>query len=167
MSGAPRMRGASHEKDQPYRRAVTAPSPRLACSIRKASMPRLASWQERKAKRMMIENLSRPADIENIARCCRLSKGYFISAFFASTGATPHQWLINSRVERAQLLLSATNLSIAEISLECGFYDQSHFSRTFVHRTGELPGRWRRTVRPCQQGSPGGEVKPPSIDTAR
>ena len=109
---------------------------------------RLTSWQERKAKRLMSGHLAGAIDVGEIARRCRISRGYFISAFSASTGLTPHQWLICSRLCRAQELLALTDLSLAEIALECGFYDQSHFSRAFVRRIGETPGRWRRTIRP-------------------
>jgi AraC-like DNA-binding protein len=42
-------------------------------------------------------------------------------------------------------MLAEGNMSLAEIAAECGFSDQSHFTRTFTHATGIAPGRWRRT----------------------
>lgn len=123
-------------------------SPFGVCQItNRAGAPRLASWQERKAKKLMFDHLARPIDVGEIARSCRVSRGYFISAFGASTGLTPHQWLICCRLHRAQELLLSTDLSLAEIAQDCGFYDQSHFNRTFARRTGMPPGKWRRARR--------------------
>jgi transcriptional regulator GlxA family with amidase domain len=74
--------------------------------------PRLASWQERKAKKFMFAHFSESVDIGEIARICRMSRGYFISAFCASTGLTPHQWLICFRIRLAQELLLSTDRSL-------------------------------------------------------
>ncbi len=112
-----------------------------------AKTARLAVWQVRKAMKLMADHMADPIDLGEVARSCRVSRGYFIDAFNASTGLTPHQWLIRSRLHRAQELLGSTNLPLAEIALACGFCDQSHFNRTFARRTGETPGRWRRTAR--------------------
>jgi len=123
-------------------------SPLGACQpMSRAGAPRLASWQECKAKKLMFDHLAGPIDVGEVARSCRVSRGYFISAFGASTGLTPHQWLICSRLHRAQKLLLSTDLSLAEIAQDCGFYDQSHFNRTFSQRTGVPPGKWRRARR--------------------
>src|SRR3546814_2898076 len=84
----------------------------------------------------MSHNLSGSADVKDIARSCRISRGYFVSAFKVSAGITTHQWLIRSRLQRAQELLLSTDLSLADIALDCGFYDQSHFSRAFAKRFG-------------------------------
>src|SRR3546814_2490382 len=97
----------------------------------------------------MSHNLSGSADVKDIARSCRISRGYFVSAFKVSAGITPHQWLIRSRLQRAQELLLSTDLSLADIALDCGFYDQSHFSRAFAKRseehTSELPSLMRNS----------------------
>src|SRR3546814_4859217 len=89
----------------------------------------------------MSHNLSGSADVKDIARSCRISRGYFVSAFKVSAGITPHQWLIRSRLQRAQELLLSTDLSLADIALDCGFYDQSHF-RSEEH-TSELQSLMR------------------------
>jgi AraC-like DNA-binding protein len=43
-------------------------------------------------------------------------------------------------------LLREHHLPLSEIALECGFVDQSHFSRVFVRRVGVGPRAWRRGV---------------------
>ncbi|WP_407670913.1 helix-turn-helix domain-containing protein [Paraburkholderia franconis] len=46
-------------------------------------------------------------------------------------GAPPFRWLRAYRIERAKHLLRHTQLSLAAIGQECGFADQSHFTRSF------------------------------------
>jgi AraC-like DNA-binding protein len=48
------------------------------------------------------------------------------------------------RVDVAKDLMLTTDYSLVEISLKCGFSDQSHFTRVFTKATGETPGRWRQ-----------------------
>ena len=48
------------------------------------------------------------------------------------------------RVELAKDLMRDRESSLSEIALRCGFADQSHFTRVFVHATGVSPGAWRR-----------------------
>jgi AraC-like DNA-binding protein len=48
------------------------------------------------------------------------------------------------RIERAKELLLGGELELAQIALDCGFNDQSHFTRLFVQSQGQSPGKWRR-----------------------
>jgi AraC-like DNA-binding protein len=48
------------------------------------------------------------------------------------------------RVDAAKDLMLSTDTSLAEISLKCGFSDQSHFTKVFAEATGATPGRWRQ-----------------------
>ncbi len=104
----------------------------------------LAPWQQRRAQELMDANLAGDISLDQVARGCGLSVAYFSRAFKRSTGATPHGWLQNRRIERAKLLLPDRNVALAEIALRCGFADQSHFTRTFARLTGKTPGVWRR-----------------------
>lgn len=103
----------------------------------------LAPWQERRAKELISANLTRDQTMGEVAGECRLSTTHFARAFKVSTGLTPHGWMQARRVDRARDLL-ATDLSLAEIALDCGFADQSHFTRVFNRIAGSPPGSWRR-----------------------
>jgi AraC family transcriptional regulator len=46
------------------------------------------------------------------------------------------------RIAKAQELLREGTLSIADVALSCGFYDQSHFTRSFHRAVGIAPGRY-------------------------
>lgn len=102
----------------------------------------LTRWQERRAKEFLSANLKQ-VKIADAARECGLSRSHFIKAFKQATGETPHRWLLRLRTSKAQALLLGS-LSIAEIAQECGFADQSHFTRVFRSLVGVPPGLWRR-----------------------
>ena len=104
----------------------------------------LAPSQERKAKELMIKQIASTVRINDIAKHCSLSRSHFSRAFKQNTGLSPQDWLLHARVQRAKELLSDTTLTIAEIGLECGFADQSHFTRSFGRLSGTTPCVWRR-----------------------
>ena len=54
------------------------------------------------------------------------------------------QWLLGQRIDRAKDLLLNSRLPIDEIAHNCGFADQSHFTRAFLRAIGDTPGAWRR-----------------------
>ncbi len=58
-------------------------------------------------------------------------------------GVTPKQLVLRFRLEEALRLLGATDLSIAEVAAQCGYYDQSAFSRQFKRVTGQPPSAYR------------------------
>jgi len=104
----------------------------------------LAPWQLRLARDTINANLEEELSLEQIARECRLSVSHFARAFTRSTGISPHRWLMQRRVDVAKDLMLSTDSSLVEISLRCGFSDQSHFTKVFAETTGETPGRWRQ-----------------------
>ena len=115
--------------------------------VRRYAKGGLAPWQQRRVQEIIQDGLSRPLRIEELARACELSLSYFSRAFRSSTGEPPHHWLLGKRVEKAKNLLQVTELQLAEIAVDCGFSDQSHFNRTFAKFTGLAPGRWRNANR--------------------
>jgi AraC-like DNA-binding protein len=106
----------------------------------------LAPWQERRSKEMLTANLAGDVPLAEIADACGLSVSHFSRAFRKSTGLAPHAWLLQTRVDRAKILLRQRDQSLAEIALACGFVDQSHFTRVFVQRIGLTPGAWRKVT---------------------
>jgi AraC family transcriptional regulator len=88
----------------------------------------------------LSENLSLTA----IAAKLGMSQFYFCRLFKHSTGLTPHQYLIQQRVERAKQLLKQPELTIAQIAIECGFANQSHLAKQFRQQTGLTPKQFRK-----------------------
>lgn len=112
-------------------------------SARSTSRP-LAVWQEKAALDFMRENLSSNITIAVIADTVGLSANHFSQCFKEVLGVTPHQWLMQTRLERAMELLVNPALSLSEISRRCGFFDQSHFCKAFIRHTGIKPTAWRQ-----------------------
>ena len=112
-----------------------------------ASPPRngggLTVAQLHAAKQLLTAKIDENIPIADVALACGLSRQYFTKAFKAATGVTPHRWLQQYRVEMAMQLLGTTTLPIAEIAIECGFADQSHFTRVFTSFAGSSPRTWR------------------------
>jgi AraC family transcriptional regulator len=146
----PAIEGHDGANDQFVDRVTTALNIHFARVYGGMHFPRplisggLAPWQLRLARDTINANLEEELSLEQIARECRLSVSHFARAFARSTGISPHRWLMQRRVDVAKDLMLTTDSSLVEISLKCGFSDQSHFTKVFAEATGETPGRWRQ-----------------------
>lgn len=107
----------------------------------------LTAWQERVAKEALAADLATEPALATIAQACGLPVNRFVRAFRQSTGMPPFRWLRAFRVERARDLLLNSQLALAQIAYDCGFADQSHFTRVFTSAVGTTPGAWRRARR--------------------
>lgn len=90
------------------------------------------------------ENLDRRLSVEEIATAVNTSKYHFCRRFKHSMGISPYQYLLQQRIKRAESLLESNlELSIADISLSCGFASQSHLCKCFRKFTGVTPKAYR------------------------
>lgn len=105
----------------------------------------LAPWQARRAKQILASARQDNLLIADVAAQCAMSRSHFSRAFKRTTGMSPQEWSLQSRIEQAKRLLTEGALSMCEIALECGFADQAHFCRTFSRLTGDTPKRWQRS----------------------
>ncbi|MEE5041608.1 AraC family transcriptional regulator [Pseudomonas alliivorans] len=112
----------------------------------------LSPWRERLAKQLIRDNLSENIEVAELARACALSRSYFSRAFKCSTGLSPQEWIREQRLARAKCLIQHTAMSLTQISQECGFCDQSHFSHIFSRAEGINPFTWRGHARNAGQG---------------
>jgi len=76
------------------------------------------------------DSLDSSLSLEQLASNLNLSKYHFLRIFKKETGLTPHQYIINQRVEKAISLITKGH-TILDAALEVGFNDQSHFNRNF------------------------------------
>jgi len=104
----------------------------------------LASWQERRVRTYVDDNLSGKVTLAALAGQCRLSVSYFSAAFKITFGCTPHQFVLKRRIDRAKYLLLDMGQSLVDVAVSVGFADQSHFTRVFVCHADATPGAWRR-----------------------
>ncbi|WP_277591360.1 helix-turn-helix domain-containing protein [Pseudomonas chlororaphis] len=125
---------------------ASAPQPR------KTTPGGLSPWRESLVKQMILDGLSDTLEVTELARACALSRSHFSRAFKCSTGLSPQEWIRCQRIARAKQLIRNTDLTLTQISLECGFCDQAHFCHIFTHSEGINPFAWRCRVlgaRPC------------------
>lgn len=104
----------------------------------------LAGWQLRRVAAHVDANLQGPIFTSILAEVAQLSTGHFCRAFKASTGETPHAYVVRQRIRRAQLLMRDTRDTLSQIAYACGLSDQAHLTRLFRRLLGTTPHAWRR-----------------------
>jgi AraC family transcriptional regulator len=90
------------------------------------------------------DHLHQDLPLIELSAIAQLSPYYFLRLFKQRVGMTPHQYILQYRVERAKHLLQHSLLSLAEIAACVGFYDQSHFTRCFKRVVGVTPTQLRQ-----------------------
>ncbi len=84
-------------------------------------------------------HLTDAVSLEDIATELGMSRYYFCRLFKISTGISPYQYLIQCRIEQSKYLLLKGQMSTAQVAVEVGFADQSHFNRHFKKFVGVSP----------------------------
>jgi AraC family transcriptional regulator len=99
-----------------------------------------------KVKEIIEANLSSNITLESLSLESGYSQSHFLRMFRASVGLTPHQYLLERRIRRAQELLRDGNNSLIDIAARCGFASQTHMTGIFRKKLGATPGEYRRTL---------------------
>ena len=97
-------------------------------------------------------HFTEPLDLGQLAAVARLSKFHFQRLFSATYGLSPAAYLSRRRIERAQDLLRATNLSVTEVCHAVGFSSLGSFSARFREVVGEPPSAFQ--ARYAASGAP-------------
>ncbi|WP_458758343.1 helix-turn-helix transcriptional regulator [Afipia sp. TerB] len=85
--------------------------------------------------------------LEDAARQTGLSAFHFLRLFSDVLGATPHQYLVRSRLRHAARLLADDTRAITDVAYDVGFGDLSNFVRTFHRAAGVSPRQFRAAAR--------------------
>lgn len=106
----------------------------------------------RRARDLADREFAEPLDLDRLAAVARLSKWHFHRLFRVTYGVTPADYVSRRRIERAQDLLRATNLTVTEVCHAVGFSSLGSFSARFRAVVGESPSefqaRWAATGAP-------------------
>jgi AraC family transcriptional regulator len=99
------------------------------------------------ASQYMREHLAEPIDLPSLSSVLAVSPSHLGRLFKQRTGRTPHQFLIDLRLEAAEGFLADTDLTVTQIAWRVGFASPSHFVTTFRARRGSTPLEFRRRGR--------------------
>jgi AraC-like DNA-binding protein len=94
--------------------------------------------------RYLGENYGNCIQVGEAARVSGMSESHFMSVFKRVTGLSFVTYINHYRIERAQVLLANTDQSVADISQQVGFCDQSYFGVIFRRTVGMTPLAYRR-----------------------
>ncbi len=98
--------------------------------------------------RWIEENLQRTLNLAAIARRAAMSTRSLSRRFREQTGTTPAQWVLASRVRRAQHLLETTSHPIERIAAHVGLRSTATFRERFHRIVGTSPMAYRRSFTP-------------------
>lgn len=96
----------------------------------------------RRVKEKLAQEFDKNVTLAELGALVNMDPLYLIRVFRRETGIPPHSYQLQERVSRAQQLLRA-GANIVDVSLFCGFSDQSHMHRTFKKIVGVTPGAFK------------------------
>ncbi len=92
----------------------------------------------------MTEKYNEKLTVDELSEIAHMSRTSYLVKFKNHMGITPRQFLLNERIRAAKRLLSTTDKRISGIAEQTGFFDTSHFIKTFVSEVGMSPTQYRQ-----------------------
>jgi two-component system, response regulator YesN len=103
-------------------------------------------------KDYLSRNFASKVSAREVAAAAGLSVSRALHVFKKESGVSLSAFIARQRIDYAIYLMKNTDRSMADIASECGFFDQSHFSKTFRALEGTPPLRYRNgTARSTQE----------------
>lgn len=93
------------------------------------------------------EHVGEPISLDDLARLTNFSSCYLSHAFKKQTGYSPSEYVINTRLERAQILLTYSHKLVNEIAFDVGYNSASSFTNVFIRKIGCTPKEYRKMQR--------------------
>src|SRR6516165_11952741 len=98
----------------------------------------------RMVKDLVHAKIEEELTLVEMAQSVELSPAHFSRMFRKSTGETPHQFVLRTRIERAKEMLREAEMRVLDVAVACGFKTQQHFARVFRRISGASPTQYRR-----------------------
>lgn len=89
------------------------------------------------------ENYGEPLTANVLADKFYVSSAKLNADFKGMTSVTLHKYIVTVRLINAKRML-ISGKSVLETSVECGFFNESHFIRTFKEKTGMTPSKYAK-----------------------
>ncbi len=103
-----------------------------------------------RAKIIMIENLYKEVDVEELAAKLNLSYSWFRKLFKEHTGYAPAKYYQELKIKKAEDLLVHTSFSVKEVAYMLNYKSSEHFFAIFKKKTGYTPLEYRAHIRGCE-----------------
>ncbi len=97
-----------------------------------------------RAAKYISENAASKISLSEVSDRLGYTEDYIIRQFKKRYGVTPHEYLIDLRINNAKQLLITTDRSVSAIAYECGYSDVAAFYKAFSKRTGQSPTEYRK-----------------------
>jgi AraC family transcriptional regulator len=119
----------------------------MAETFRQTTAPtrRAPPWLE-EAKNILREQFSDRPSLLNLARSVGVHPVHLTREFRRFYGCTINGYVLQRRLDFACQEMLNSRASLSEIALAAGFFDQSHFTRTFKAQMGMSPNQYRATL---------------------
>lgn len=91
------------------------------------------------------EHVGEPISLAELADMTHLSMCHYAHEFKRQTGFAPVEYVINTRLEKAKMLLLQTTMSVMDIAYEVGYESGSSLSSLFLKKVGCSPREYRRS----------------------
>jgi AraC family transcriptional regulator len=116
----------------------------------------MSPQQLRRVLECIESRIAEPLRIRHLAHEAGMSPFHFSRMFKRTTGESPHRYLTRHRIEKAKLLLAASDLPIVAVASAVGYLTQAHFTSSFGRHVGVTPKTFRMSQRtpPPRQARP-------------
>lgn len=98
-----------------------------------------------RAREFIHDNVRQELSLEQISEQAAMSKYHFLRLFRQNFGMTPHQYVLNNRLNRAREALAAGR-PLQDVVYDTGFSDLSHLNRRFKPVFGMTPRQYQQVV---------------------
>ncbi len=113
-----------------------------ASSLAKFSSPHYAKLLNLREK--IYDNPQEKWTLDMLCGEVNMSRSYFQSVYRDTFGITCIADVISCKINHAKEILKTTNMSVGQISEECGYDNEEHFMRQFKKNTGLTPTSYRK-----------------------
>lgn len=83
-------------------------------------------------------------NLQDLAQVLNLNPITISKHFSRYFGCTLGEYMRRIKINRSLTLIESNQSNLTEIGFQCGFADQSHFTRTFKSQTGFLPKQFQK-----------------------
>ncbi len=104
-----------------------------------------AQQNQTDSTRVALHLLSRPEhNVSATAQALGISSRTLERQLALQVGFSPRYYQLCQRMKNARQQLAGAELALVDVALQCGFYDQAHFSHAFARFVGETPAAYRQ-----------------------